>query len=276
MAALPAWSWSKLRDRRGTAMVLPFLSEPLTPEQIRKRWRLPEELANAPIPRRVNLSGKSWLLVFMGLVFLAVITPVGASMYGSIVQENRVIETLTLNGATANAKIVRKWTEPKLYNVSYSFLANGRTFTGINSLPLSIYGRISEGQQAPAVYLPSNPSVNRLAAKLELREPWTAWTALVFEAVPVLYALAVFFIVRRQWGLLRTGAATGAVVTSSLPERGGRLTAYRFLDQTGREHTGEATSKAAPEIGAIVTILYAPGHPRRNVLYPAPLVRLRA
>jgi hypothetical protein len=197
---------------------------------------------------------------------------------GSLHHNVRVYETLVAHGVGANARIVRKWSEHRskstTYFVSYFFRANGHQLSSVKSIDAALYGRLAEGRETPVVYLPSDPSINRPVGQAPPANPWMA---LLFPLITGGFLMLTVWPMRRQWLLLSTGQATAGTVTATRRVKGGLSTTYQFNDQTGEERAGKTTvpRKEAPEIGAVVTILFDPENPRRNVLYPAPLVCLQ-
>jgi len=241
-------------------------------------WRMPVELAYAPVPRRLSLRGEAWVMPIVAAGIAAFIMADGFSLYREWISENQVFDTLLAHGVEANAKIMRKWIEQRpdtcWYYVSYSLQANGRTFSPSKSVDWSAYRQLREGQMAPVVYLSSDPSINRLTVEPPPVKPWVAlFFPLICGGLLSLFILPI----RRQWLVVSTGKATAGVVTGSRRVEGfGLSTIYEFRDRAGVKRVGKTTvrSNDAPRIGATVTILFDPENPRRNVLYPAPLVCL--
>jgi hypothetical protein len=87
--------------------------------------------------------------------------------------------------------------------------------------------------------------------------------------------LVLLFIIRKQTGLLRDGAAAAGFVTGHRRVKGGRILLYEFRLPDGTQVKGRGgQSRTPPEIGSIVTVLYNPERPRSNAPYPLDAVRL--
>ena len=85
------------------------------------------------------------------------------------------------------------------------------------------------------------------------------------------------YLILKQRNLLERGQAVGAIVTGVAATRGGKRVSFRFLDSVGNIVTGSSPMRAveAPSPGTVVTAIYDPEKPRRNLLYPAQFVRLK-
>jgi hypothetical protein len=211
-------------------------------------------------------------------VITACLALISFAVYSNLVLANRTFETLRRDGVEGKATIARKWSQQVKggtnYYVSYSFKGYS---SGTRPVDASAYDRIKEGNEVPLVYLPSNPAINRLVAEPQPATPALALALMIPGAGVFLVTFIVIVLIRRQWTLVSMGEATGGtVIESRRAAKGGRLITYSFVDQTGLKHIGKSlvSGKATPTVGAIVTVLFAPENPNRNVLYPAPLVRL--
>jgi hypothetical protein len=155
--------------------------------------------------------------------------------------------------------------------VSYTFTANGKTVTASAGVPLQFRQPLRESKSLAVRYLSSNPAINHPAAweYPYVHEPlWLLTMVLVLDASIVF--LPSFFLYKfyKERKLLTWGNPAVGIVTGCVSDRRAFRLKYEFRTETGTTFDGGGWSLLPQAIGAEIWILYLPGNPRINLLYP--------
>jgi len=219
---------------------------------------IPSEL-NGQLPRRTRLAknGIQLATVLAIVLVIAVAQAFWAGMHASHLLQTKA--ALRQSSSEVIGKI-DKQVKSEYY---YSFLVDGRSFTGRASIQLQTY-KVSD--PLPISYLPSNPSINHPAG---WEEPTVlAWFPFMYQIilVPVLLVILVSMLNGRH--LAAEGRPAVAVITDcSYHQKGGFSFKYEFRTEAGEVIKGNSSSYDSQEIGASLCVLYLPRNPRRNQSY---------
>ena len=150
--------------------------------------------------------------------------------------------------------------------VYYTFVVDGRSFTGHSTMPREIANNLHDSDPLSIRYLPSNPAVNHPAA---WEDPQSIWPGIIL--LTFLLAGAFMFLkdLRDDRILVANGMPAVAIITNTIHNRLGFLVMYDFHTADGMVIKGSGGSGIRPEIGANICILYLPQNPKRNQLYPS-------
>jgi hypothetical protein len=217
------------------------------------------------------------VLAVMGVVFLLGGPAFGIFINHEIQREKQRDRILSDQGADTTATIVRVWREGgknDTHMVSYSFTVDGREITGKASMRRITWIDLHEGDPLAIRYVPTSPDINHPASGASGSAPdWLPWMMVgVFVWPPFLF----WALIRRESRLLSEGRPAPATVTQI--RRAKKLIAYyEFTLLSGQVMKGRSQigRRSRIEVGSPATVLYLPDNPRRNALYPLPLVKLQ-
>jgi hypothetical protein len=185
-------------------------------------------------------------------------------------------------GVVAQGRIVKKWRDAKSgiltdrWMVTYTFSADDRVNVRDAALRQDTYRRLRPGTPIPVRYLPTEPSISVMPLEESMD---TERELLALVAFPVCMILALVCLVPplRSRQLLGMGQPAHAKVTkvewklrsagSSWVQARQAVIHYQFHDSAGRVVRNKSTTGGLGT-GGPRTVLYAPGKPRRNALYP--------
>jgi hypothetical protein len=262
-----------VRSRRRPSAVAPDRDRLFS---LKNEWRPPPELSAGPVPRTVYFTWPGRLALMVGTAFLVGLGVVGVLFYQSLDRSRRQFEELQSNGATTPARILDKSQtgsgKNRRHFVSYEFEAGGQIYRRRVSVSSSIYGQVQVGRQVAVVYLPYNPQISRLA----MEGAPVMWVAILPPAFLLLLAVLMVVPVFTQRKLAQYGQAAPAVVTRTARVKNGTVVYYDFLDEGNNIISGRSSvcPKAAPEPGAVITVLFHSQNSRRNVIYPPQLAHI--
>jgi hypothetical protein len=225
-----------------------------------------------PPPRRIELTGNGIALAIVTSVILAI-----AVIYFSIITTEAVrqLQVRTAlrranNQTTGQVERLRNPYPLKFY-VDYTFLADGKTYTGEAIVPLGDVHILKPATDLSVSYLPENPAVNHpLDWEWSVFAEWDSVFVVILVAGLgcLLFLLPQFLFERR---VVAEGVATVGVVTKcSVSGRGGEFITlrYDFRTQDDISMKGRGDFKTQREIGAKILILYLPQNPGKNIPYP--------
>ncbi|MGA2349187.1 MAG: DUF3592 domain-containing protein [Terracidiphilus sp.] len=219
---------------------------------------IPSELTGR-LPRRTRIEKPmQWAVIVTILLGIAVAIFLWAGRFAVQLMQTR---TALRHESSETTGVVEELLKTR---VKYSFVVNGRSFTGSASRPGL---KLRESDPLTIRYLPSNPAVNHPAAWEEPID--AAWFPFLIPTVLVLTLMGLMFNMRSIRRLLVEGRPAVAVVTKrSRGARGGVYVVYEFRTEDGRVMTG-TWGESPEEIGANLCVLYLPQNPRRNMRYPS-------
>jgi len=243
---------------------------------LQNRWHAPGELLTVHIPRPTRLTrhGKISLIGTGAVLAVALIVTV------IVLRELARADRLEREGVVTEAEVLRKWESrsgrrTRLF-VSYRFRAEGNIYTTTTQLPRDQWQRVRAGDRVPVRYARTSPEVNRLAAKGGGLPRWALFVV-VGVAILVLWLVSRPLLLQRR--LVQSGRPAPGVVSRVSPTKGGRNVSYVFLDTAGSEVSGKTMapffSGPLPEPKQTITVLFDPGRPSRNSLYPARMVEIK-
>ncbi len=230
---------------------------------------MPAELSGK-LPRTIQLSdGNEYVPVIIAVLFaLAVI---GSLWYGKhAIHEMRQSSALHQDGVDAPGEIMKLGRAGRGPDViSYTFAANGRTFSGMTEVPPDLVQSLSKSNTVAVRYIPSNPTINHPSAwEWSLSSEWLLiFMLLGFGSVP--YTTWMSYSRDRRVAAYGT-PAVGTVTKCQTSGRGRIRIKYEFHTAAGTPIKGIGYSNAIQEIGAAVWVLYLPQNPERSVPYPVP------
>jgi hypothetical protein len=226
-----------------------------------------------PPPRKVQLTGKGIALALVAAIIIAIALLYACFIAREAARQLQIRTALRSAGNETMGQIesVRNPYHALKEYVDYSFIADGKTYTGEAIVPHEDYQSISQASSLAIRYLPENPSVNH-PVDWEW-SPMTEWDA-YFVVILIAGLGCILFIppqMQFQRSLARKGAvAIGVVTKCSVSGKWGEYITlrYEFRTQDGSAAQGRGSSQTRQEIGAKILILYLPQEPRRNVPYP--------
>jgi hypothetical protein len=180
-------------------------------------------------------------------------------------------------GAQTTAIITRVWRaggKDSRHMVSYRFAAGAADeIDGRSSAPAAIWKGLVPGGSLPVRYVPGRPEINHPAEWESSGAPvWLAWVLFPILAGP---AVAFFILIRRQSRLLSEGRPAPGKVTEVKRADKAVIVKYEFSLLSGALMKGKSGGgRRPPGIGSVVCVIYDPDNPRRNAIYPMPLVKL--
>ena len=232
---------------------------------------IPSELLRKA-PRRTRVTGNGLALSLGGAFILLLALWAGASSVLSTVRQAQLRTALRSGSVEATG-----WKEKLLHGsrgqdelLRYSFAVDGQRYTGEARVPMKHLQAVASSEVVQVRYLPANPAVNHPADW-----EWSPqWGAVVF--LPLIAGLGVLLLVavRADRQLAANGRPVLAAVTQCSPNaKGGYIVKYEFRAEDGTEVHGSGWTQSARDAGAKICVLYLPGNPTRNQVYPGQLVR---
>jgi hypothetical protein len=239
---------------------------------------LPKELTrSAPRPVAYTIAGKTALASIPALVVAAIVS--GVLLNQSLAREEDTIRLLQTEGRTAEARIVKieqSDGENKRPIVSYSFVVDGREYSGSKKLKKRDRGKFVVGSRAPVRYLASRPE----SSWIEGYGPGAAptWVAAAVPGAMLLCIVPIVIYIRRQARLLAEGRAALARVTKTHKVKYGDHNTWRIEYEwtvlSGALRSGRYDQYSRPPaVGARIPVLYDRDNPKRNAPYPLSLVK---
>jgi len=163
------------------------------------------------------------------------------------------------------AGVVNQIKYGKSYRVYYTFVVDGRSFTGHSTMPREIRKNLQDSDPLSIRYLPSNPAVNHPAA---WEDSVSIWPGIIFLTLLLASAFMFLKTLREERLLIAKGTPAVALVTKSSSTRSGFLIKYDFRTEDGMVIKGSSGYENCPEIGANICVLYLQQDPSCNQLYP--------
>lgn len=246
-------------------------------EALQKDWRVPAELTGS-IPRPVKLTASATgLSVFLAVLVVAAMAFVVFSVWPRVERQKLRDDLLSRESVPAVGMVTRIWTTQQKnslrYHVAYTYSVLKKIYDAEADVSRQAYTFLKVRHSVGLRYAASRPDLSMLDG--EIVTP--AWPFL-FVFIPVIVSgIVLAFVALKQKKLLETGQPAGAIVTSSMPTKGGRSVSYQFLDSDGNTVSGNVKMKTriAPNVGKTVTVVYDPDNPKHNTIYPAQYVRIR-
>jgi hypothetical protein len=225
-----------------------------------------------PPPRRVELTGSGTALAIVTAVIIAIAIIFTCFITAEAARQLQLRTVLRSGGDETVAKI-DKLHQPyalKEY-VDYTFIADGKTYSGKAIVPLDIYHTIKSANSLTIRYLPENPELNHpVDWEWSVMSEWDPifTVSLVAGLLCLLFPLSQMLFERR---VAAEGVATIGVVTKcSVSGRGGEFVnlKYDFRTQDGTSMRGRGDFQTRQEIDVRILVLYLPQKPKQNIPYP--------
>ena len=243
-----------------------------------RTWKPPKGLGRSA-PREVRLTAQGIAVLVLGVLLLAGAVAAGLGLGGMATRQSGERRLLREQGVEAPGVVTRLrrtgGEHPEL-RVYYRFTSRGETYTGRANAPRRLWDKMKEGSELPIRFLPADPAVNNPAGWG--RSVLPIWAAVLCAATLALAGCLVMLKIRREVHLLSEGRAAPAVVTRlkkiHYEHQHGTEVFYEFLLLNGSATTGKyGPVRRPPAVGATLSVVYDPDHPRRSALYPLRLVR---
>jgi len=236
-------------------------------------WTPPAELAATP--RQVKLTGFGIAFVVLSLVLALGGIGIAIWLWTGIQSGQTQARLMQTEGREIQGVVQRLWQSGGKHNqnmVAYDFAVAGVTAHSEIAIAADHWRALAAGSPIKVRYLPSNPGVNYPASDPpEAERPF----AVIIFVVYFLGVASVFpFMIRREWRLLREGQPAPSMVTGNRRARGANFVRYQFALPGGEVFNG-CGKRSFTEPGSTICILYNPRNPRRNLPYPARLVKLK-
>ena len=239
----------------------------------------PPELSGT-IPRNVSLTAGG--IVMMALAAAMAAGALASAIGLSIVFRRSVDdkERRARDGVAADARVedvsVRRGEHPSRI-VSYSYEADGRTFTGRVTFPQRDGRTVHVGDSLRIAYVRSQPDMSWMPGY----EPGSGPPLVLIPILPLALiggVAAIAWSVRRQWLLLSEGRVAQARVTGQKKVHSDKHHAWRvsyeFQALSGSTHTSHYdVGRNPPPIGTVVPIVYHRDAPGWSTPYPLQFVR---
>lgn len=221
---------------------------------------IPPELTG-PVPRRVRFDPVTlvfpvvMVIIFSGLPTYLLLTQIS--------HQNKLHQ----NSSETIGQIEDAWYAGRsdTPTVSYTFSANGTSFTGKASVPDQIFQSLHRGDSLAIHYVPSEPSISHPAAW-----DWSSpvWVQYVLPFLGLPFVIIYWVTLCSQRRLAIGGIATVGTVTDCHSGRGGIFVNYEFDTPEGIGFQGKGPSSVWKASGTRICILYMPEKPLRNGTYP--------
>lgn len=224
---------------------------------------IPSELLGQ-LPRRTRLSGDGIWGVITIMIILAFPAFIACMVFNTWFQVNQTRDALRRESSEV-AGVVTQIKYRKGYRVYYTFVVDGKSFTGHSYMPEKIGENLQDSDPLSIRYLPSNPVVNHPAA---WEDPESIWPGFIFLTILLASAFMVLKGLREERLLIAKGTPAVALVTKSSSTRSGFLVKYDFRTEDGMVIKGSSGYEICPEIGTNICVLYLQQDPSCNQLYP--------
>ena len=238
-------------------------------------WTPPDSLGYSSLrPVRLTGQGKALIVSTVALV-------IGAAVLGVFLgriarrqaEEQRLLRT---DGIPADATVTRVWLDASSKErrpwIAYRFDYAGRGYSHRVETPRKIWPSITKGATIQVRLVPSRPSVSHPV--LWNPRPFPLWLPFLIAGTMAASSLLMLIPVRLQARLLAEGRPAPGRVTGFKKADKYLVVKYEFRLLSGAIAKGRARTSRPPVDGAPLCVLYDPETPRRNALYPLPLVRL--
>ena len=244
----------------------------------------PQELTQ-PLPRSVMISVEIKLIVMM-IVTMFTLIALWVLISGFSVAKKKA--DLQQKGIVTTAIIKQLYTSiykrDTTFKADYSFVVNGDPVIGRHQRGTSVvepsdFATLRVGDRVGVTYLPTRPDIAELTLSMQTiwADPWISFKlackiACVVTAVCLVIAGGGWGFVLRERRLVTWGAVASARIVGEklVHNRGGTslTVTYEFRDQMGRLLKGTRAYVPAGKQLDNPTVLYDPGRPSRNLLYP--------
>jgi len=226
-----------------------------------------------PPPRRIQVTGNGITLAVVTVVIVAIAVICVCFVATEDARQLQTRAALRSASDETRGKVVglrNPFHGLKEY-LDYTFVADGRTYTGEAIVPLEDYHSIGLTSSLSIRYRPENPALSHPT-------DWE-WSAMQeFDPYFVVVLIAglgcILFIppqILFERRLAAEGVATIGVVTKCSVSGKGRSfidLKYDFRTQDGKLEHGRGRFQYQQEIGANILLLYLPQKPQKNIPYP--------
>lgn len=223
----------------------------------------PEELTGST-PRRVSASQDAVMgMIMLGFLILA-FGSIG--VWGSVDSYHhlQLRSALRQSHSTAIGHVSRMLIGRHSRTVEYQFSLAGISYTGSAEGPPGPDPRPSDAILIR--YNPANPAMNHPDGWEW--SPYSDSITALFTAFMFCMGSAGIIDILRTRKLVRYGRPVTACVENCVRNKKLYRIEYRFRTESGDERTGISDSEREFQIGSNVWVLYLPGSPRRNSIYP--------
>jgi hypothetical protein len=242
-----------------------------------ERAFVPPAALGSSRPRDVRLTNAGRALVVVACVLFvgALVSSLVLARESSRQSANRA--ALVERGVMTTGVVSRLWTDDdNRRKVQYRFEAEGQSFTNDRTVSAERRRELEVGAAINVRFLPGNPRVNDLGGAP--RNGLPAAIAPIVGFGLALVGVGCLLAIRVQRRLLEDGRVAPALVTSHKTERSShgkqQSMTFTFPLLSGAVAAGKGgTSKGAPAVGSVITVVYDPEHPTRSRVYPFSLVR---
>jgi hypothetical protein len=243
--------------------------------ELQRAFVLPARLKESR-PRDVQLTGGGRALFVLAIVLFASAVGAPVVLTQESIRQAANRAALAERGVTTSGVVTRIWSDDdNRRKVAYRFEAEGRSFASDINVSSARRRTLDVGSPIDVRFLPGNPDVNDLGASrsgLPLAIGPTVGVGLATGGAILLFSI------RRQRRLLEDGRAAPAVVTGHKSSHSSHSKhysmTYDFALLSGAVVKGKAgTSKNAPPVGSVITVIYDPERPEKSRVYPFSLVR---
>jgi hypothetical protein len=248
-------------------------------------WRIPPELEQ-PLPRRIRLNGTG----IFNCVMAAVSLVFGLGLAGRVIHDElrreaeseSLVRRLATEGRETQATVTKLFTGMG-YVVNYKYTVDGRSHEGGAFISSEHWQSLQVGSALAVRYLPSDPAeAYPDSDPPNLQKHWSITLPLAGMILLFMFSFTAIYLsapLPQRRLLARGSAARGTVARCKEGSKGrmsGYFLYYDFALPDGGQCQGKAFRREPMQEGSVVTVLYHPDRPRRNGLYPLPMVRLAA
>jgi Protein of unknown function (DUF3592) len=246
-----------------------------------QRMTIPPELQRA-IPRDVTLSGSGKAVMVLAFLLIFGGFALGAWLSSLSRQQNAQYAAERADAVSTQARVTevqRISGKGERWRVRYTFDVEGEIFDGATSMRRSDARAYQSGGVVRVMYVPSEPERNWVAGHEP--KPLPGLLATLIGITTVLIGLLLWWIVQRQRRMLeRWRTAIARVIEAkrySTGKSAGVKVKFEFttLEGTVQQGRTNTTIAAAPAQGSEVVVLYDNDNPKRTVLYPLALVKVK-
>jgi hypothetical protein len=199
------------------------------------------------------------------MLILAFPAFIACMAFHSWFQVNQTRDALRRESSEA-AGVVTQIKYGKRNRVYYTFVVDGRSFTGHSPIQRKISDTLQESDPLSIRYLPSNPAVNHPAV---WEDSESIWPGILFLTLLLASVFMFLKMLRKDRLLVAKGLPAVALITKCSSTRSGFLLKYDFRAADGMVITGSGGNGTCPEIGANICVLYLQQNPSCNQPYPS-------
>ncbi len=241
---------------------------------LNQNWTPPDGLRYSST-RPVRLTGHGIFLAIVAAFMIVGALALGIFLSRSVHREAEAQRLLAGQGVPVEAVITRHWRtggksdEPR---VAYRFQYQDSIYTNSVRAPLSQWKSLSVGSPLQVRIVPSKPAISHpVAWDAHVLPAWFPYlmAGLVASSAPLL-----MLVLARQIRLLAEGRPAPGHITGVRKSDKDRAVLYEFKTPDGATVKGRGRAFQIPPDAVSLCVLYDPENPRRNALYPLPLVRL--